>query len=375
MKALSRLACRAAYSDLLRSSIVLFGSQKPLTIDTVFKAPTIADVARSAGVSVATASRTLSGTVHVRPALRDQVLKAADQLGYEANPHARALASAGEATVGVVLHDVENPFFAELVRGMDEVANAADRTLIFITAHRDLQRELAAIAHFRARRVEALVIASSGIETRDFATAITNQLMAFEAAGGRAVLVGRHYGHGDAVLPDNVGGGREIAEELVRLGHRRIGVISGPPAVTTTRERLAGVRDALQRAGLELPDEMLVPGDYTRDSGMAAAHELLGRQGATPTALIAFNDLMAIGAMAEARNRGLRIPEDISVSGFDDVPIARDVMPALTTVRVPAAEMGALALRMALEPRHGDLRVEHLPTRLVRRQSTGPAPS
>jgi LacI family transcriptional regulator len=152
-------------------------------------------------------------------------------------------------------------------------------------------------------------------------------------------------------------------------------VISGPPAVTTTRERLAGVRDALQRAGLELPDEMLVPGDYTRDSGMAAARELLGRQGATPTALIAFNDLMAIGAMAEARNRGLRIPEDISVSGFDDVPIARDVMPALTTVRVPAAEMGALALRMALEPRHGDLRVEHLPTRLVRRQSTGPAPS
>ncbi len=370
MKALSRLACRAAYSDLARSSIPLFDPQKPLTIDTVFKAPTIADVARSAGVSVATASRTLSGTVHVRPALRDQVLQAAEQLGYEANPHARALASAGEATVGVVLHDVENPFFAELVRGMDEVANA-----IFITAHRDLQRELAAIAHFRARRVEALVIASSGIEARDFATAITNQLMAFEAAGGRAVLVGRHYGHGDAVLPDNVGGGREVAEELVRLGHRRIGVISGPPAVTTTRERLAGVRDALQRAGLELADEMLVPGDYTRDSGMAAAHELLGRQGATPTALIAFNDLMAIGAMAEARNRGLRIPEDISVTGFDDVPIARDVMPALTTVRVPAAEMGALALRMALEPRHGDLRVEHLPTRLVRRQSTGPAPS
>jgi LacI family transcriptional regulator len=363
---------RPAYSDLELSSIVSFSGVKPLTIQPVFKAPTIADVARSAGVSVATASRTLSGVVNVSPALRDQVIQAAAQLGYEANPHARALASAGEATIGVVLHDVENPFFAELVRGMDEVAVAAKRTLIFITAHRDLQRELAAIAHFRARRVEALVIASSGIETRDFATAVTNQLMAFEAGGGRAVLIGRNYGHGDAVLPDNVGGGREVAEELLRLGHRRLGVICGPPAVTTTRERLAGVRDALQRAGVELPDEMLVYGDYTRDSGVAAARELLDRNGPAPTALIAFNDLMAIGAMSEAHSRGMRVPEDISITGFDDVPIARDVTPALTTVRVPAAEMGALALRVALEPRHGAVRVEHVPTRLVRRQSTGP---
>jgi len=337
----------------------------------VFKAPTIADVARSAGVSVATASRTLSGAVKVSPAFRAQVLAAAAQLGYEANPHARALASAGEATVGVVLHDVENPFFAELVRGMDEVADAAKRTLIFITAHRNLQRELAAIAHFRARRVEALVIAASGIEARDFATAITNQLMAFEAGGGRAVLIGRHYGHGDAVMPDNLGGGREVAEELLRLGHRRLGVICGPPAVTTTRERLAGVKEALLRAGIEVPDEMLVHGDYTRDSGMAAARDLLERRGEKPTALVAFNDLMAIGAMAEARRRGMRVPEDISITGFDDVPIARDVTPALTTVRVPAAEMGALALRMALEPRHGTVRVEFVPTRLVRRQSTG----
>jgi LacI family transcriptional regulator len=118
---------------------------------------------------------------------------------------------------------------------------------------------------------------------------------------------------------------------------------------------------------------MLVHGDYTRDSGVAAARELLERSGPAPTALIAFNDLMAIGAMAEARGRGMRVPEDISITGFDDVPIARDVTPALTTVRVPAAEMGALALRMALEPRHGTVRVEFVPTRLVRRQSTGPA--
>src|SRR5260370_2277153 len=245
-----------AYSDLWVSSIVQFGGPKPLTIQPVFRAPTIADVARSAGVSVATASRTLSGTANVSPAFREQVLAAAAEVGCEAKPQARGVASGGEATVGVVLHDVENPFFAELVRGMDEVADAAKRTLIFITAHRDLQRELSAIAHFRARRVEALVIAASGIEARDFATAITNQLMAFEAAGGRAVLIGRHYAHGDAVMPDNLGGGREVPEELVRLGHLPLGVICGPPAVTTTRERLAGVRGALHPAGIEPPDQM-----------------------------------------------------------------------------------------------------------------------
>jgi LacI family transcriptional regulator len=306
--------------------------------------------------------------------LRGQVVEAASQLGYEANPHARALASAGEATVGVVLHDLANPFFAELVRGMDEVAAERGRTLLFIAAHRDPQRELAAISHFRVRRVEALVIAGSGLESREFAAELANQLLGFEASGGRAVLVGRYYGQGDAVLVDNVGGGREVAEELLRLGHRRFGAICGPVSLTTTRERLAGVRQALERNGVQLPEDAVVYGDYTREAGRTAARRMLGRGAERPTALIAFNDLMAVGGMAEARSLGLDVPADLSITGFDDTPIAQDVQPQLTTVRVPAAEVGALAMRVALEPRDGVVRVEHVPTRLIRRQSTAAAP-
>ena len=341
----------------------------------MLKPPTIADVARAAGVSMATASRTLSGTARVRPALREQVLQAAGRLGYEANPHARALASASEATVGVVVHDIENPFFSALVRGMEELAAEAQRMLLIITAHRDLDREVAAIAHFRARRVEALIIAGSGHESREFGAAVSNQLLAFEAAGGRAVLIGRHYGHCDVILVDNTNGSRELCEELLRLGHRRFGVICGPPDVNTTRERLAGVREALDRAGVELPDAMIAYGDYTRDAGRACALRLLDQMTYRPTALVVFNDVMAVGALAEVRTRGLRVPDDISVAGFDDIPVACDVTPSLTTVRVPSAEMGALALRMALSPSKAAVRVEHVATRLVVRQSTGPPPT
>jgi len=349
-------------------------SEQALTIPTVFGAPTLADVARAAGVSVATASRVLSGSTRVASPLRRQVAEAAAQLGYEPNPHARALASAGDSTVGVVLHDLANPFFAELVRGMDEVAAERGRTLLFIAAHRDPQRELAAISHFRVRRVEALVIAGSGLESREFTQDLAAQLLGFEAGGGRAVLVGRNYGQGDAVLVDNVGGGREVAEELLHLGHRRFGVISGPASVTTSRERMAGVRQALERAGVALPEESVVYGDYSREAGRAAARGLLAGGSARPTALIAFNDLMAVGALAEARSLGLQVPAELSITGFDDIPIAQDVQPELTTVRVPAAEVGALAMRVALEPRDGVVRVEHVPTRLVRRQSTAAAP-
>lgn len=339
------------------------------------RVPTLADVARAAGVSLATASRSLSGSERVTPSLRQLVVAAAAQLGYEANPHARALASAGEATIGVVLHDLANPFFTELVRGMDEVAAGLERTLLFIAAHRDPQRELQAVAHFRVRRVEALVIAGSGLEDRQYASDLDAQLAAFEASGGRAVLVGRHHGRTDAVLLDNVGGARSAVRELIELGHRRLGVICGPETVTTTRERLAGVRQAL--AGSEgAAGPRLAFSDYTREGGAAAAARLLdGRAAERPTAIVAFNDLMAIGALAEARRRGLRVPAELSVFGFDDIPVAVDVEPALTTVHVPAAEMGALAIRVGLEARRSSVRVEHLGTHLVRRASTGPAPA
>ena len=336
------------------------------------RAPTITDVARLAGVSTATASRTLNRAhaPKVKPELREQVLAAARELGYAPNPHARALASATDPAIAVVVHDVTDPYFSEIVRGMLQAAARTERMVLISNTYRDPERELAYVSYFRARRVETLILAGSGREDRAFGAAMAAHILAFEAAGGRAALIGRHYAPGDAVIPDNVGGGRALAQALVELGHRRIGVIAGPPILTTTSDRLAGFKQGLAEAGVELPETAVVAGDFTRDSGERAAVQLLERVPRL-TALFALNDVMAIGALAALRSLGLDVPADVSVAGFDDIPIARDLVPGLTTVRVPMAEIGARALELSLSPRAAGLQVEHVPTELVIRESTG----
>ena len=338
------------------------------------RAPTIADVARLAGVSVATASRTLNGVRAVSPSLRDRVLSATRALGYAPNLHARALARASDGSVGVIVHDVGDPYFAEIVRGMLQASAENERMILICNTYRDPQRELAYVAHFRAQGVKALVMAGSDLEDRDIGARMAAQIMGFESAGGRAALIGRHYAPGDAVIPDNVGGARSLALTLAGLGHSRIGVIAGPANLTTTYDRLAGFRLGLEEAGVELPDSAVVTGDFTRDSGERGVGELLDL---VPdlTAVFALNDVMAIGALSGLRRRGVRVPADISVAGFDDIPMARDMVPSLTTVRVPMADMGARALELALQPRSSALRTEHLATELVLRESTARARS
>jgi LacI family transcriptional regulator len=336
--------------------------------------PTITDVARRAGVSVATASRTLNGARPVGEAFRDQVVTAARELGYSPNPHARALAQSTDASVGVIVHDVTDPYFSEIVRGMLQASAQTERLVLICNTYRDRERELAYIAHFRAQRVKALVLAGSGLEDRAFGARMAAQINAFEATGGRAVLIGRHYAPGDAVIPDNVGGARELARTFINAGHRRIGVISGPANLTTTHDRLAGFRMGLRDSGLELDETAVVTGDFTRDGGERSVRQLLS-QAPDLTAIFALNDVMAIGALSGLRRLNKRVPDEISLAGFDDIPIARDLMPSLTTVRVPMVQMGTRALALAMEPLGTGLRTEHLPTELVVRDSTGPAPS
>jgi LacI family transcriptional regulator len=339
------------------------------------KTPTISDVARLAGVSVATASRTLTRARRVDPRLQARVLAAVYELSYAPNPHARALAQATDASVGVVVHDISDPYFSEIVSGMLGAAADSDRLVVFCNTYRDPERELAYVRHFRAQRVQALVLAGSGREDREFGAAMAEQILGFGATGGRAVLIGRHYAPGDAVLPDNFGGARALAAALAEMGHRLIGVISGPPQLTTTFDRLAGFRRGLEEAGIELMPGAIIAGDFSRQSGERAVHALLD---AVPglTAIFASNDVMALGALRALRGRGLRVPDDVSIAGFDDIPIASDLWPPLTTVRVPMARMGELALRMVVEPSRGSaLRVEHLPTELVLRASTGRPPT
>lgn len=337
--------------------------------------PTLTQVAAAAGVSLSTASRVLSGSQdRVSDALRERVREAADRLGYVPNAHARALAGSQTSTVGLVVHDVSDPYFSEIARGVLTIATDHDLLVMICNSHRDPRRELAYIAALRAQRVAAIVLAGSGYETTDLEERIDEGLRAFESNGGRAALVGRHHLRADAVLPENTEGARAMTETIVGLGHRRIGVIAGPAHLTTVRDRLDGVRQALTTAGIPLPDDMVVGGDFTRSGGYTATLRLL-EQAPSATALFALNDQMAIGALAALRERGIAVPEQMSVAGFDDIVVTRDVTPRLSTVHLPMEDMGAEALRMVLRPPARRPRRRRVASRVILRDSTAVPPA
>jgi LacI family transcriptional regulator len=314
-------------------------------------APRLQDVAQYAGVSLATASRVLSGSRdRVSADLRDRVLDAAAELRYVPNAHARALVNASTSTVGVIVHDVSDPYFSEIARGVLRVANDHDLLVLICNTYRDPDRELQYVLALRAQRVRAVVLAGSGFVDSDVERRTTQALVGVEAAGGRAVLIGRHRAGVDSVLPDNLGGARLVGEFLTELGHRNIAVVAGPKNLTTIEDRLSGFRRALEGAGLDLPESRIVETDFTRDGGYDGTPRLLESAPET-TAIFALNDAMAIGVLAALRARGIRVPDDMSVVGFDDIPIARDLNPALTTVRLPMDLMGARAMELAVRRR------------------------
>lgn len=334
---------------------------------------TLADVARLAGVSSATASRVINGSPKpVAEDLRERVLAAVAQLRYVPNAHAQQLARPQRTAIGVIVHDVSDPYFAEITRGLQRVAGEHGRLLVICNSYADPERELAYVELLRAQQVHALVLAGSGYHDPDFTQRINSQLQAYTYSGGRVSVIGRHDHIGSAVIPDNTEGGRLACAKLYEHGHERIVVIAGPQGLTTTTDRLTGVRRAAEDHGTSLDPARVRYADFTRDGGAAAARELLD---AVPglTAIVAFNDTMAVGALAALRERGIRVPDDVSVVGFDDMPIAADVTPALTTVRLPLIEMGVLAMRLALADRESADRREEVPVSLVLRDSSGPS--
>lgn len=336
------------------------------------RTPTISDVAKRAAVSVATVSRALTGSRPMNATLKERVLVAARELDYQPNLHARALARSCDSSIGVVLHDVTDPYFSEIVQGMLAARESEEGMLLICDTGRDPERELAYIAHFRALRTQAVIVAASGREDRAFAARMSAEALAFEEAGGRVTFIGRHPTPGDAVIPDNMGGGAALARMLVRLGHRRIGVIAGPRHLTSTSDRLAGFRIGLREADVEVPPERIVDGDFTRAGGARGMRELRRRDPGL-TAVWALNDVMAVGALTALAEDGIRVPGDITLCGFDDIPLASDTTPRLTTVHVPMAEIGQRALHFALRP-DTNFRTEHVPVEVVERESSGPPP-
>ncbi|WP_069886273.1 LacI family DNA-binding transcriptional regulator [Streptomyces luteocolor] len=341
---------------------------------------TLADVAARAQVSPATVSRVLNGNYPVAAATRERVLRAVDDLDYVLNGPASSLAAATSDLVGILVNDIADPFFGVMAGAVQSEIGGpggragGERLAVVCNTGGSPERELTYLTLLQRQRAAAVVLTGGAVEDPEHAAATAGKLRRLADAGARVVLCGRPPSPDtDAVALafDNRGGGRQITEHLLSLGHRRIGYVAGPEERTTTRHRLEGHRDALAARGIADDPALTIHGPYDRRSGYDATAELL-RRAPDLTAVVAANDTVALGACAALRDRGLRIPDDVSVAGFDDLPFSIDAVPALTTVRLPLHEAGARAGRIAMgkeNPPPGGVATVH--GELMVRGSTG----
>jgi LacI family transcriptional regulator len=337
------------------------------------RSATIQDVAARAGVSISTVSRYVTGAVAVEPATAERVREAIDALGYRPNLLARSFRRRVTHTIGLLVPDNSNPFFAEVARAIEDAGFAEGYSVILCNSDLSPVKQQAYIDVLLAKRVDGLILASSGLIPSDDEHDAVERIL---DAGVPLVVVDRDLGEMpiDQVLVNNTEGGYQVGEYLTGLGHRRIACIVGPSDLTPSAGRIAGFRKALADAALEIAPEALVRGDGRPEGGASAARELIAR-GIAFTAVFAFNDQMAFGAEAVLQRAGLRVPHDVSVVGFDDIPQAAATFPALTTVAQPIAEMSAIGVRLLLERianRDSPYQRIELPTRLVIRESSGP---
>lgn len=325
---------------------------------------TIRDVARLAGVSPSSVSRALATPDKVRAATRERVQKAAAQLGYHPNRVARGLSTGRTGNLGLVVPDIANPFFAGLVKAVQNRAHECDFLVLLADTDEDVAAEMDLI-HTLTKQVDGFLLCSPRAGDEDL-----------RSVGGDlpVVMLNRRVGQIPSVIFDNADGVRQVITHLVALNHRRVGYVAGPKTSWVNRERLRAVRTLAASMGLELVETGTVSPTYL--GGVAAADVLLA---ASVTAVIAYNDMIALGLISQMTARGVRVPQDVSVVGFDDIPTAGLVNPALTTVSEPKEQCGRAAVDLLVDllndrERPGNSR-RVVPMQLVVRQTTAPSPT
>ena len=330
---------------------------------------TIRDVAREAGVSVATVSRVLNDSGPVSELTRHRIREVATRMRYVPDGAARSLITRRSMTLGVLLPDLHGEFFSEVIRGIDQAAQRGGYHLIVSGSHNDKGEIEAALRAMRGR-VDGLVVMSPDI---DSAALVAN------LPSSNPVVLLNCFVEGDAfdsLTIDNFGGARAMVRHLFASGHERIAFIKGAARNYDATERLRGYRAAHRDAGVAWTEALEFEGDFTESGGHRAA-QLIAALHPMPSAIFAANDSMAIGALAALRDAGIRVPDDVAVAGFDDIPIARYMSPPLTSVRVPISEMGARAVGMllhAVDKKNQHVKQqETLPTTLLIRASCGGA--
>lgn len=332
--------------------------------------PTLRDVAAAAHVSTATAARALGGYGAVSPEVRQRVAAAAASIGYRRNSLARSMITGTTHTIGLVVADIENPFFARAARGIADTAHAAGYEVLLANSDEDVAKESAAVQTLSEKQVDGLIVAPASTTDRPF----IHQL---PARGTPVVLFDRSLpGDGvDAVVVDNRDAVRRATEYLVSLGHRRIALLTTESGIYTNQERMAGYAEGLAAAGIPPDDELIRRVPYDRDRAADETEIVLGLA-APATAIFATDNLMSLGAFEGAQQAGRRVPDDVSIIGFDDMDWTTIVRPQLTVVAQPVYELGAAAARRLLERIGGDdtpPRRTILETSFIVRDSTGPA--
>ncbi len=342
---------------------------------------TVTDVARVAGVSTATVSRVLNRNYPVAAATRERVEEAMRELGYVVNAHARALAGVSGRTVGIIVNELIDPFYAYIARGVEREASLGGRLCLVCCAQGDPKRELAFIELMHERRADAVIVVGGSVADRTYTAELARRAQELDASGSKLVLCGRpalgEQALSAAVEYDNEGGAFAVTDHLLTQGHERILYLGGAPGLSTSRDRLAGYRRALHQRGIARDPELEQLESFSRAFGHRRTAELL-KDGPDFTAVFAANDNVATGVAQALEEAGVRVPQDMSLVGYDDIPVAQQLRPRLTTVHIPLEEMGRQAVRLAVssddednwrEPTTGVIR---LGTHLVVRDSVAP---
>jgi len=329
--------------------------------------PTISEVAKRAGVSSSTVSHVINKTRFVSSELQGRVQAAMDELGYQPNALAQSLRRGEAKTLGLILPDSSNPYFAEIGHSVEAAAFEKGYNLILCNTEGDLAREHLYVAVLGNKKVDGIIFASAG----DSSASIQFLLK----RGFPVVVIDRDLASPDVdeVVADNQMGGYLATQHLIRLGHQLIGCIAGPSYVLPSGRRVSGYRRALEEAGIPEESRLIQPGDFHPETGYSSALALL-RGSPRPTAIFACNDLMAMGVIRAAVESGLSVPEDLAVVGYDDIVLASYVSPPLTTVAQPKLQMGQAAVRILVERIHDGQHScyqELLPVHLVVRKSSG----
>ncbi|MFJ2727399.1 LacI family DNA-binding transcriptional regulator [Streptomyces collinus] len=337
--------------------------------------PTMADVARSAGVSVATVSHVLNGTRPVLPHTRQAVLDAVDALGYTPNTLARSLVTSRTRSIGLAVSAISNPYFTEILQGVEAAALDAGYSLLIADPHDDPVHERKVVQLLHERRVDGMIVAPSAAPH-----ALVDYLArhAVPTVFLDRVLTGDEGAAGgpdgpDQVCAENVEPMARLVGHLTALGHRRIGLVAGLPGLSTTTERIAGYRQALTSAGLPHDEDLVVSGNSESSGAERATATLLARP-EPPTALVTANNAMTIGALRALRRQGLAVPDDIALCCFDDFAWADLFSPRLTAVAQPSREIGARAVQVLLDrlaTPGRPARTVRLPCAFVHRTSCG----